>query len=186
MEQGVDMNQVDDNGLTGFHYACENGNLDIVKLLIEHGVDINKVDVEGENGFPFACRRTNLHILKYLQKQNVNLINRRNFNDETGLDILIKRRSDETLSCIMFLIESGVELTDPQNLFRHFYRHERDKIVKAIEDRINELTFTKQELFKNFTGRRVAKVITDFTMEPCTNVRSALENLRQTLKTLSY
>lgn len=161
--------------------------MNVVQLLIQYGIDINQVDTGGENGFHFACRQKNLHIIKYLQKQNVNLIHQRNFDDKCGLELLIKCSSEWETNiklCLIFLVESGAEL-NRDNRSRRFNRRNRDEIVKAIEDRINELTFTKQELFRKFTGR-VAQVITEFTTESCTNVESALENLRQALETLSH
>jgi ankyrin repeat protein len=43
----IDLDIKDFNGKTVLHYACYNGNIEIVKLLIEAGADINAKDIYG-------------------------------------------------------------------------------------------------------------------------------------------
>ena len=42
LEQGADLNQLDLNGETLLHKACESGNTEIARHLIKFGIDVNK------------------------------------------------------------------------------------------------------------------------------------------------
>ncbi len=41
LAQGIDVNQIDDEGYSALHAAAENGYLEIVKLLIHHGANVH-------------------------------------------------------------------------------------------------------------------------------------------------
>ncbi len=60
IEKGVDMNLEKDTparaGMTPLHEACETGNLEVVKLLMEAGADDTAKDVEGETPAHYALR----------------------------------------------------------------------------------------------------------------------------------
>lgn len=47
-------------------YACENGNLDIVKLLVENGAEINAKDSTDWTPLFHAVSYENFNIIKYL------------------------------------------------------------------------------------------------------------------------
>jgi len=91
----------------------------------------------------------------------------------TGLKMMIRRYNSlgagNFSSCALFLIEAGATLNE-NDVF--------EELISAIQNRIIEITFTKQILFKKWTGR-VAQVITDFSMEPYTS--TSLQNLTQIL-----
>ena len=47
-------------------FACENGQLNAVKYLVEHGADVNAKDNLGRAPLSFAAERGNLELVKYL------------------------------------------------------------------------------------------------------------------------
>ncbi|XP_076462863.1 uncharacterized protein LOC143295176 [Babylonia areolata] len=58
IELGVDVNvcdAVEKKCCTPLHYACENGMVNIVKLLIQHQVDVSSTTRNGANALHFAC-----------------------------------------------------------------------------------------------------------------------------------
>jgi ankyrin repeat protein len=69
LKKGVDINKSDNHGWTPLHISCENGYLEIVKLLIENGVDINKFDNDGWTSLHTSCENGHLEIVKLLIKK---------------------------------------------------------------------------------------------------------------------
>jgi len=47
IENGVNINEKDDNNKTALFYATKYGQVEIVKLLIENGANINEKDNDG-------------------------------------------------------------------------------------------------------------------------------------------
>lgn len=64
-----------------FHYACQNGRLEIVEYLVGQGCDKEAQDMSGGNGISTATRFRRLEVLKYLVEQGCDI--RR--NDEKGM-----------------------------------------------------------------------------------------------------
>ena len=47
IQNGADVNAVDEDKWTALHFAAENGHVDVAKVLIQNGADVNAVvDVE--------------------------------------------------------------------------------------------------------------------------------------------
>lgn len=63
---GADVNAVDNDGWTPFHYACENDEGPTILLLAEHGADVNAADLHGVTGVMIAAERYNLAMLRLL------------------------------------------------------------------------------------------------------------------------
>jgi ankyrin repeat protein len=55
LAHGADVNARDNNGVTPLHIAAENGNCDLVSILIANGADVNVKDKAGES--PLARAR---------------------------------------------------------------------------------------------------------------------------------
>lgn len=102
-----------DNCKTALILACSNGNLDIVKSLIEQDLDINAQDINGdtpltntsrvsanpdyENRFRYyedSLEKTHFYIAKYLIEQGADMSTKNN-NNETALDIAKKEDMDD-------------------------------------------------------------------------------------------
>ncbi len=57
IEQGADMDEADDHGLTPLHWAALNGCLDLAKLLVNRGAGINEPDVRFTGLTPMEIAR---------------------------------------------------------------------------------------------------------------------------------
>uniref|UniRef100_A0A6C0I4F0 Uncharacterized protein n=1 Tax=viral metagenome TaxID=1070528 RepID=A0A6C0I4F0_9ZZZZ len=55
IDNGVDVNFEFDMGATLLHFACEQGNIPIIELLLERGADLNKKNDHGNTPFYNAC-----------------------------------------------------------------------------------------------------------------------------------
>jgi len=173
-QQGINMNVGEHIRIIGFHLACSHGNLNVVQFFVQQGFDMNVDDNDGITGFHLACENGHLNVVQFLVQQefDMNVVN----NDgNTGLDILIDQYNrgydydGAFVPCALFLIEAGAALNE-NDVF--------EELISAIQNRIIEITFTEQTIFEKWTGR-IARAITDFTMEPYTN--TSLQNLSQIL-----
>jgi ankyrin repeat protein len=66
LEDGVDINTSNIDGLTALHQSCIDNNLHMVEYLINKNADINCQDNEGWTPLHAAASCANIHIIKYL------------------------------------------------------------------------------------------------------------------------
>jgi|GEM_PF-3366218 len=83
---GIDINKIDNDGMTPFSLAVMSQNLEIIKLLSnQKEIDINKADNNGESPIDRAIKYGNIEIVKYLLT-SVNLnINQMDKNNQTPI-----------------------------------------------------------------------------------------------------
>merc|ERR1712059_74600 len=141
------MNVGNNNGLTGFHVACINGNLKVVEFFVQQGFDMNISDNSGSTGFIWACLAGSLNIIWFLLHHEFKNINEFSM-DCTGLDVLIDNRceysNDELyMPCVLLLIEAGGEVSEVHDVFK--------ELISAIQNRIIEITFIKKNIDKKWT-----------------------------------
>jgi acyl-CoA-binding protein len=75
--------QVDENQMTTLMWACDRGNIEIVKFLVDElGVDVNKQDADGQTCLHYAVSCEHLDLVKYLA--NLKQLDR-NLADNDGL-----------------------------------------------------------------------------------------------------
>lgn len=118
-------------GRTVLHYACENGRLEMVRLLIEHGANVNSRDYSGQ-----TCLMESMHNLvlcKYLISvgANVNLVN---YCGYTALALAFKTALNEVISFFISVESADVRLkTDfGEDVLHLAVQFSSEKIVKKI------------------------------------------------------
>lgn len=72
---------------TPLHWAVQNGNLDIVKLLISHGGNTFVKDEEGNTLLHWVANTSNYSVAEYLLKYQFCSFDEVNMNGDTALDI---------------------------------------------------------------------------------------------------
>ena len=65
------MEETDFKKQHAIHFACESGNSDLVKYLInEKGIDVELSDGDGKSPLQYACLSGNLEVVKFLIEEN--------------------------------------------------------------------------------------------------------------------
>jgi ankyrin repeat protein len=54
------------HGQTPLHFACIDGNIDIVKVLLENGVDVNLTNASGQTPLHVACSKGHTDVVQLL------------------------------------------------------------------------------------------------------------------------
>ena len=69
---GVNFNEVDEHGQSGFHLACTNGHYEVIKALLENkqnlNLNLNLKNCNEESGFQAACYNKHEQIVDLLLK----------------------------------------------------------------------------------------------------------------------
>ena len=101
--EGINFNQVDDNGKTGFYLACEAEHLQIVQILLKNARDkkifVNLPDSQGKTPLHKACELQNEELVALIIYQNsVDRLgidrNRKDRNGKTAFEYLVTSTSD--------------------------------------------------------------------------------------------
>lgn len=92
------------HGLEASDEACENMNLQIVKLLVEHGADVNPVNVWGMCPILYACKEHNFKIVKYLLEKEQSLAN---IKDPDGRTVLMYACESMDLDLVKYIYSLG-------------------------------------------------------------------------------
>ncbi|MHB9147566.1 MAG: ankyrin repeat domain-containing protein [Candidatus Amoebophilus sp.] len=88
------------------HKACEVGNLEAVKYLVEKGADLNAKGNRDYTPLHYACRKGNLEIVKYLLEQGADIQAKNMWND-TALHYACEKGN---LEVVKYLLEQGADI----------------------------------------------------------------------------
>jgi ankyrin repeat protein len=91
---------------TGLHWACQDGNVECLRVLIKNKAD---VDCKAENGWAglyFACQNGNPECLRLLIENNAD-VDYKNEGGVTGLHAACQNREVE---CIRLLVENNADV----------------------------------------------------------------------------
>ncbi|KAG4090550.1 ankyrin [Neocallimastix lanati (nom. inval.)] len=125
-KHGEDINKVNYKyGERPLFYACESGNKNLIKFLLEYGADINKENVYGQIPLSKACKSGN----KDLQN-----INKEDKIGETPLFYACERKNKDL---VVYLVENGADIIKENKygerpLFKPSYNGNKD-IVEYLK-----------------------------------------------------
>ena len=88
------------------HKACEVGNLEAVKYLVEKGADINVKDMWGETSLHYACRKGHLEVVKYLVEKGEGI----HAKNKYGNIPLYLACQHGHLEVVKYLVEKGADV----------------------------------------------------------------------------
>lgn len=126
------LNKKSINGDTALHFAAENDNIDLLKLLIQYGADINVKNNKNQTILHFALK-TNLYknfiFLHDSYPKCFDLSNDKDFNNQTYLHYACKQ---ELILAVKYLIFNNANLNSLDCDFRSpiFYAVERGRVIK--------------------------------------------------------
>lgn len=97
-----------DEGMTALHFAAQNGNIDVVKYLIEHGADIKAQDISlSRSAIHFAAENGNLDTIKFLAEKGVDLQDK----DSLGATALHYAAKSNRLEVMKYLVSKKIDYT---------------------------------------------------------------------------
>jgi len=130
----------DGSGKTVVYYAAENGNVEILKKLIEYGCDVNSSDAP----LTAAAYNGHLEVVKYLVDKGADL-SKTNSNKQNSLKLAIYRKKENIIS---FLLEKGA-VVDSQDILKSIKNNNIDLFNKLISSMTGDLLKSDIHLMKD-------------------------------------
>jgi len=102
------MSYYNQDGLTFIHSAALNGQIEMVKYLIQNGAGINIKSLDGQTPMCYACKEGHLAIVEYLANQGADL----NVKDTIGNRPICIAGKLGYIDIVEFLIQEGADISD--------------------------------------------------------------------------
>lgn len=112
LKTGVDVNEIDENGLTALEWAAHHGEPRIMALLMKYGADFNAHKDMALNLLLAATSKHNKQrqtVLTLLLERPINV----NMKDRNGRTILHRDMDNEDLFTLALLINNGADIEAP-------------------------------------------------------------------------
>lgn len=106
LDECVNVNEGDKDGITPLHVACKEGREQIVTLLIKAGVNVNKGDKNGTTPLQLACKEGNETIVKVLLHSVANVNN----SDNDGMTPLHVACKSGSKDIVTLLLNAGADV----------------------------------------------------------------------------
>ncbi|XP_031620325.1 protein phosphatase 1 regulatory subunit 12A isoform X6 [Contarinia nasturtii] len=123
IENGVDIDTANVDGLTALHQACIDDNLEMVEFLVQHGADVNKQDNEGWTPLHATASCGFLSIAQYLIENNADLA-AVNSDGDLPIDLSDSDRMHALLE--KHLIEQGIDCDEARQSEEKIMLHDAE------------------------------------------------------------
>jgi len=101
-KKGHDINKCNNENITCLHYACENGNISLVKKLLKCGANYDVLDIYDNTIMHYACAFNHTKLVKYLLSNLKNLdLEKKNDSNYTILHYACKNNNYEMVESIL-------------------------------------------------------------------------------------
>jgi len=97
---------------TPLHYACENGNITGLKMMLSSREDTNQLTVNGESGLHFAAENGHTEACKLLIQNDAHIDPAERINGHTPL---LRAVAKGQLDTVKFLVENNADITIKDN-----------------------------------------------------------------------
>lgn len=106
------VNAIDDSGWTSLHYAAQNGNLDMVKLLIKNGAEFKAMDKDGRAPIHIAAFYGRTNIVEFFIDSKIPIDWK---SDKSGITPLHWAAEGGHLNASRFLVAQGANINAKDN-----------------------------------------------------------------------
>lgn len=103
--RGFSVNEVDSAGFLPLHYACTNGHLEVVQLLLEFGADCSS-SIIGSNPVETAAATGNLELIELLVEFGASIHD----HGAGGSPPIVVAANANQVECVAFLLELGADV----------------------------------------------------------------------------
>lgn len=141
-----DLEKKDRNHKTPLAYACDNGDLDLVKTLIKVGSHLETIDFVGWKPLIRACAHRRLDIAKVLIKAGANI----EAATGTGWTPLLFGLKFGSLNFVRFLIAEGADINIVFSLNNAHLLNNNPYFKKMIEENVHQLTSESMKKWKAY------------------------------------
>jgi ankyrin repeat protein len=145
VKAGASVKQANRDGATPLSLACQNGNADLVRLLLDAGADANEALPNGETALMMAARTGNAETLLLLIERGANVNATENLRGTTPL---MWAAAYEHPAAVNLLLEHGADVSVRSKVIP---RGRRPYLAPTVQSRLSEFV---REIGQ--AGRRVA------------------------------
>lgn len=137
----IDIHYQAKHGENALMLACRNGDLEIVKLLIEEDINtensrlLDKSYKNDMNAFLWACRSNNLEVVKYLVNiSNYDFIHQKDDDGNTALFHAYYRNCSETIDYLIKELKFDIyeKNKDNKNIFHIAYKKKEEQWISDL------------------------------------------------------
>lgn len=101
-----DVNEKNLKGYSPITYACNRGDIPLVKQLIEAGVDVNEKDFKGYSPITYACNKGNIPLVEQLLRNGADV----NTSNKDGVTLLMGAVKKGFIELVELLLERGAKV----------------------------------------------------------------------------
>lgn len=165
------INEKDSMGFTPLIRACAEGNLDLVKSLIEKGADIEAKNNDGRTALMWACENGIIEIVSFLVEKGANL----NTKDSQGLTAVCNAAGNGHFAVVKLLVENGanirIKTNDTVLAVAEAQKGGYEQIALYLEEKLESMSISGNcDLHKTMKAVTYCKDCGDLMCEKCTSL----------------
>ena len=136
LDEGVDVNQTNDMGITALMSAAQGGYIDIVRALVSAGADVNKADEnDGRTALTEAVNNGHNEIVQTLLDNEANL----EAATRDGKTSLLRAVHKGSVSTVRLLVDKGANMNAGAGLLQAAVKSKSTAMVELAASKIEEV-----------------------------------------------
>lgn len=184
--QGLNLFYCDDDGKIPFHYVCQHGSVETVRLLIQNDVSsesIHLVDRSGRMPIHYACESGFVEIVELLIQNGANV----NVEDGDGKMPIHYACKSGSVKTVSLLIEKGARVNGGTSIMPIFYASTED-VFNLLITRVADINIlgSNRETLIHFAVLNKWLETTKFLIQKGIDINTCDENGKTPLHYASY
>jgi ankyrin repeat domain-containing protein 17 len=135
LDKGADITKETQTGDTALSYACENGHVEVVELLVEKGANHEHLSEGGRTPLMKACRGGHVEVIKFLLSKGADVNRTTASNDHTPLSLAC---AGGHIAAVEVLLAAGAnpyhKLKDNSTMIIEAARGGHTNVIRALLD----------------------------------------------------